>query len=187
MTTTHKPLRFYPGDTWEIMVACHGDAGEPLDLTDATIVWTLYSAPGVVALTKTLGAGVEVFGAAANGKALVTVSAVESALLPAGSYFDETRVTADGEVSTQAVGAITVASFVPEVPATGLAALKAELAILKAARRTGAREIEIGGQRVQYRSDGELRAAIAATEQEIAAAEGPTRPANVVIRSVKGW
>lgn len=74
---------------------------------------------------------------------------------------------------------------------TDLATLHRDLEQLKSARRTGARRVRIGSpgaeREVEYRSDRELVAAIAAVESEIAEMEGSARPRFVVVRSSKGW
>jgi hypothetical protein len=67
---------------------------------------------------------------------------------------------------------------------TTLVALQAQLADLKAARATGALEVEFNGRRVRYRSDRELVSAIAAIEAEIA---GTSQTRIVTIRSTKGF
>jgi hypothetical protein len=70
-----------------------------------------------------------------------------------------------------------------------LATLLAQLEDAKAARRSGVREIWFGERRLTYRSDKEMATAIAALEEEIAAAQGTSRPCNVVLRSppYRGW
>lgn len=65
-----------------------------------------------------------------------------------------------------------------------LTQLRRQLDDLKAARATGARAIEFQGRRVEYKSDSEMAAAIAALEAEI---DGKPRMKNFVVRSTKGW
>jgi hypothetical protein len=69
------------------------------------------------------------------------------------------------------------------------ATLTLQLESLRAARRSGALEVQFGDRRIRYRSDRELALAIAATEEEIAALEGVPRVRNVVLRSPsdRGW
>ena len=68
-----------------------------------------------------------------------------------------------------------------------LAQLQAQLEKLKNARRMGASRVSYEGKSVDYRSDGEMQAAIAGLEHEIATAQGTAKPRMVVVRSDKGW
>ena len=72
------------------------------------------------------------------------------------------------------------------VTMTDTATLQADLEALKAARRKGERRVSIEGFSVEYASDAEMRAAIAALESEIAAAQGSPPIRNVYPRST-GW
>ena len=69
--------------------------------------------------------------------------------------------------------------------------LRADLETLKAARRSGARIITFGhgpsSRTVEYRSDAQLAAAIAAAEQELANATGARPVRGFVVRGEKGW
>lgn len=55
---------------------------------------------------------------------------------------------------------------------TDLADLETRLTALKALRSKGVKLVEYGDQRVEYRSDAELAAAIADLERQVAAAVG---------------
>jgi hypothetical protein len=68
-----------------------------------------------------------------------------------------------------------------------IAELKARLETLTMMRASGAHSVRFEDYEVQYRSDKELLAAIAAVQDEIAALEGHARPRSVIIRSQKGW
>ncbi|WP_420712637.1 phage head-tail joining protein [Ancylobacter sp. SL191] len=70
---------------------------------------------------------------------------------------------------------------------TDLLALTEQLRELREARASGVRRAEFRDRTVEYRSDGELAAAIRDLETRIAAAEG--RPAVSVIRprSLRNW
>lgn len=69
-----------------------------------------------------------------------------------------------------------------------LPTLLADLENLKRVRRTGAREVQYSdGRRSSFGTDKELATAIAATEAEIARAQGAGGTRNVVVRSSKGW
>jgi hypothetical protein len=71
-----------------------------------------------------------------------------------------------------------------------LATLQTELDALKAARRGAELRIKYQGpngmREVEYKSDSELAAAIAATESEIAALSNPTAP-RIIYPRYKGW
>jgi hypothetical protein len=66
---------------------------------------------------------------------------------------------------------------------TDLAALRLQLDKLYRCRATGARRIEIGERRVEYRSHAELAQAISAIEAEIAKLENTPVVRNVVVRA----
>ena len=129
-----------------------------------------------------VGAGIEVTNAA-GGLCTITVPPTLTAALPAGNYSDEIVVTtAEGLVTTQAVGAITVSQAGAEAAGPDL---PLSIAALKAARRSGERRVQMENFSVEYKSDSEMAAAIAATEAEIAGAQGA--PRRVTIRTSKGW
>lgn len=64
-----------------------------------------------------------------------------------------------------------------------LAELQAQLAELKRKRASGNLRVRIGDREVYYKSDVEMRAAIASLEYEINAVQGASRPRNVVFRA----
>jgi hypothetical protein len=74
---------------------------------------------------------------------------------------------------------------------TDAAELQRRLDALRRARSSGVREVEfVTGehrQRVAYKSDAELAAAIAALENEIASTAGAKQVRNVIVRSSGGW
>ena len=182
MTATHANFLLFSGDTWVIDAALHDNANAALDLTDAEIVWRLRNAAQTVVAELTVDNGIEVTNAA-GGLCRITVTPVQSAALPEGNYSDEIVVTtAEGLVTTQAVGAITVMRAGAEAAGPDL---HAELAALKAARRSGERRVRIENFEREFKSDSEMAAAIAATEAEIAGAQGA--PRRVTIRTSKGW
>lgn len=67
--------------------------------------------------------------------------------------------------------------------------IRDELEALKGTRATGAHRIRFADREVFYRSDAELRNAIAALEAELEQATGSPSPRNVIIRTApaKGW
>lgn len=74
---------------------------------------------------------------------------------------------------------------------TSIDELRLEIGALKKARRSGARRVLYGSgasqREVEYRSDRELAAAIAAAEAELARATGARPVMAVLVRSTKGW
>jgi hypothetical protein len=67
---------------------------------------------------------------------------------------------------------------------TDTATLQAQLDSLRAAYASGAESVAYDGKNVRYRSAEELRAAIAALENQI---NGPSTPRTILVRSKKGW
>jgi hypothetical protein len=63
--------------------------------------------------------------------------------------------------------------------------LQLQLEKLRKARNSGARRVEFGERRVEYRSDEELTRAISATEAEINRMQGVSTVRNIVIRSAR--
>lgn len=69
------------------------------------------------------------------------------------------------------------------------ATIRDELEKLRGTRATGANRIRFADREVFYRTDAELRNAIAALEAELKQATGSVSPRNVIIRTApaKGW
>lgn len=65
--------------------------------------------------------------------------------------------------------------------------MQARLKELRDARASSVRDVQFGDERIVYRSDSELAAAIADLETKIAAAEGHAPIAVVNIRNNRGW
>ena len=65
----------------------------------------------------------------------------------------------------------------------------AEIDKLCAARASGAKVIQFADRRLEYRSDAEIAAAIAALETELENAQGTASPRTIVVRppAFKGW
>jgi hypothetical protein len=61
--------------------------------------------------------------------------------------------------------------------------LQAQLRALYQARRSGARRVELGDRRTEFRTDAEIAAAIGDLERRLSG----TAPHAIVIRSTKGW
>lgn len=116
--TVHPPQQFYAGDTWEISAECNDAAGDPVDLSAATVEWLLNSiaadnvSDGVNKLTLSVGAGIALVentsGDLVPGLVLISVTASQSAPLPVGFYRDQLTVSIGGKVFTQFRGRIEV-------------------------------------------------------------------------------
>jgi hypothetical protein len=180
VTATHNPFALFCGDTWELDASLHDADGAAINLANADeIEWNLRTGGKVIVAALRLSNGVEITNAA-GGLCRITVLPARTNALSEGTYTDEIRVTmSDGTVSTQAVGEI-VATRAGSKIAPDLAG---DLAKLKAKRRSGIAETQMENFRVTYRSDAEIAAAIAATQNEIA---GGSQVRNVYPRS-KGW
>ena len=59
MTETHTDFLLYSGSTWAFDAALHDAQCNPLDLTGASVVWTLYTATGSRKIELTRGNGIE--------------------------------------------------------------------------------------------------------------------------------
>ena len=106
--TTHPPFTYFIGDTWVINAILNDADGNPLNLNQAnvSVVWTLSTLSGAVALSLSLGFGI--VAGSAPGSCTITAPATQTRALVAGNYSDAIVVTMpDGTVSTQVVGSIT--------------------------------------------------------------------------------
>ncbi len=101
MTTTYTA---YAGDTQQIEIDVGDEAGAPLDLTGAALVYILRSRAGVEVLRKTTGDGITV----AGNTATVTIDAGDTATLGSGQAYHELQCTdVAGNVSTLLAGWVT--------------------------------------------------------------------------------
>ena len=106
MTQTHNPFLLYVGDTWTLDAALHDNSDVALNLAGAEIEWRLRNAVGAIVVNFSIGDGITVT-SETGGLCQIIVPPATTLALPVGTYNDETRVTtADGNVSTQAVGSI---------------------------------------------------------------------------------
>jgi hypothetical protein len=90
---THSLVQLTAGDSWEFDAILNDTDGNPLDLTNATIVWSILNfnqvpALGTTDFTMQLGTG--------PGQCSVLVPSASSTKLATGSYTDFWRVTLDG-------------------------------------------------------------------------------------------
>jgi hypothetical protein len=107
MPLTHATLNFNSGDTWEIVATLQDGAGAPLDLTGATIAWTMTDTKGNVVIAAP--SSITPNSPSTAGIALIVVLPAVTQLIGSGYYFDKTVVTLpSGEVATESVGEIQV-------------------------------------------------------------------------------
>src|ERR1700687_3545927 len=93
MPAIHDPIQFFSGDTWQIEFSCSRSNGLPLDLTGASVEWSLDTYDGGVnLLTRTVGNGIAITNPT-GGKCDLTVADPDTALIAPGFYRDRLRVT----------------------------------------------------------------------------------------------
>ena len=182
MALTHRTFEFYVGDTWTMNASLHDRDGNPLDLTDAVVIWRLRDdISNAIVATATIDEGIALVDAV-NGAIVITLAASATALLPAGNYLDEIRIIIGDLTETQAIGPI-VAKVVNAVQPPTVPDLAAELEALKSARRSGVLSVRFADREVTYRSDRELQQQIAALQGQL----GIQGPRLAVVRSSKGY
>lgn len=107
--TSHDLIELVVGDTWVLDALMLDVNGDPFDLTDASIVWTLDDTRARNnVLTKSVGLGIDIIDPPA-GLCTITVLPAVSATVKPGTYRDQCRVTSDdGLVATEWQGFIVV-------------------------------------------------------------------------------
>lgn len=106
MAADHQDAEFYAGDAAELAIELTDEEGAALDLSGASLSWTLARSPFAESsvLSKTSGDGIAVEGSTAT----VSLTGAETAGL-LGDYWHQLVVTdAQGNPSTVATGIITV-------------------------------------------------------------------------------
>lgn len=106
-----KHLTFSEGETWIIDCTFLDSEGDALDLTGATISWSVAPRPGEDAIvTATTGNGlIAVTSPATGGLAVITVPYASHSLALPRTYLHECRITlASTEVTVQFKGRLTV-------------------------------------------------------------------------------
>jgi hypothetical protein len=106
MTTSHAPFSFIGGDDWEIQATLQDENGNPYDLTNAQILWTLINSSGArvldvpdisISLTDAVG-----------GTCSIMVAAAKTTTIPGGRYNDVLRIVTGGITSTLSAGPVQV-------------------------------------------------------------------------------
>jgi hypothetical protein len=94
--TPHPDLTLTSGDDWEILGTLLDTAGQPLDLTDATLEWVLVGSDGTVAAAFPGSAEIAIWEPFASGAITVILRSDITETLAPGRYSDRLRVTIDG-------------------------------------------------------------------------------------------
>lgn len=106
MASDHQNAQLYAGDAAELAIEITDEEGEALDLSGASLSWTLARSPFAESnvISKASGNGILVDGSTAT----VSLSGAETADL-LGDYWHQLVVTdAQGNPSTVATGVLTV-------------------------------------------------------------------------------
>ena len=102
MASTSQNLETYAGDTVVIEFTIRDPAGAPIDATGAEFLYTLKARPSdVVKLNADMD-----LDDIATGKVLVTLSAGETDVIPAGAYKHALQMTLDGITQHVSVGRV---------------------------------------------------------------------------------
>ena len=102
---SHSPPALFAGDDWNVVATFTDAAGNPLDLTGATIMWALLDRNGkavFVAADFTVAVGPQ------PGQCTLTVPAASTTKLSGGSYNDAWRMVAAGVTTTLVYGSVNV-------------------------------------------------------------------------------
>ena len=102
---THPPLSLFAGDDWSIVATFLDATGAPIDLTGATVLWTLLNIEGQAVLTSSQFS-VTIGGA--TGQCTLTVPAASSTKLAGGTYSDAWRLVIGGVATTALYGSFVV-------------------------------------------------------------------------------
>jgi hypothetical protein len=94
--TPHPDLSLVAGDDWAVAGTLLDTAGQPLDLTDATLEWTLISPDGAVAASFPGSAEIAIWEPFASGAITIILRSDITEGLDPGRYSDRLRVTIDG-------------------------------------------------------------------------------------------
>jgi hypothetical protein len=94
--TPHPDLTLASGDDWEILGTLLDTAGQPLDLTDATLEWVLVGPDGTVEASFPGSAEIAIWEPFASGAITVILRSDITETLAPGRYSDRLRVTIDG-------------------------------------------------------------------------------------------
>ena len=102
---SHSPPALFAGDDWNVVATFTDAAGNPLDLTGATIMWALLdrNCKAVFAAADfTVAVGPQ------PGQCTLTVPAASTTKLSGGSYNDAWRMVAAGVSTTLVYGSVNV-------------------------------------------------------------------------------
>jgi hypothetical protein len=106
MTARNQNFEMFCGDTREIVVTVRDASGSAIDLTGATVLWTLSRSDRCDAeVSKSSPSEGIVLTSAASGQFTITLDADDTEDLDPGDYYHEAEVTdSSGRVSTVLTG-----------------------------------------------------------------------------------
>jgi hypothetical protein len=95
-TTDSDNLKFVPGEAWRIVATLLDREGKPLDLTDASIGWTLLDQRGALVSTNAI---IAVLDPPTAGIVDIELTAATTRTIAPGLYTDELQITLAGRTS----------------------------------------------------------------------------------------
>jgi len=104
-TTNHGDIEFVAGDAWHIVGTLVDRGGNPLDLTNASIAWTLLDPSGTPVRVRAV---ITVLDPPTAGIINIKLTAAVTAAVAPGRYTDALRITLAGKTSTFWGGSIFV-------------------------------------------------------------------------------
>jgi len=112
MTQTNQDVELWAGDTKQLVVTVTDDAGDPKDLTGATVRWILQGRPAdsspLLDKDNDAKGGVTIVDAA-GGVFRVDLSPEDTEELSPRTYYHEAEVTdASGNISTVLIGSLVI-------------------------------------------------------------------------------
>lgn len=108
--THHDDLELFAGDDWSIVGVLLDVNGSALDLTEATLEWTLIDPTGAQVANVQGSVSITVMAPPTNGQVTIRVPAVNTEPLTAGRYHDALRVSLGNRASLYWIGSLLVSS-----------------------------------------------------------------------------
>jgi hypothetical protein len=122
MTAINQNVVHWAGDTRLIRIVVKDEAGDPVDLTSATVRWWLAkfvtsTGDNILVQKATEGHGIEIDHPNSFWRVLITLDAADTEGLPPGKWYHECEVVlASGAISTVAIGKFEIKStLIPDV------------------------------------------------------------------------
>jgi hypothetical protein len=141
----HQLIGLIGGDDWTISAVLLDAAGDPIDLTNATVQWTLVQAGNRAPAFQE--GEFEITAGPDPGAVTVAIDAAKTTGVAGGQYLDYWRITLDEITSTPLSGAVAVQSD-PFAPAAAAEKQEPEPA---SPSYEGERVVNFGASRVKVR------------------------------------